>query len=166
MFRLPLRRCLPWRTPALYPARTLKSVSRTNTEHQVDSLGLPIKPLWSVNDLLSSYPQPELSPSTFKSLHELSALIPPEEGSQENVKLKKELEELVKLVEAVKLVDTTGIELVDGRPFLGDGDVEGIHDEDLDLLDAEEEEESGRDLLKHASRTEGDFYVVEADRER
>ena len=72
---------------------------------ETDSHAIPTRPTWSVNELLSSYPKPQISPATLKHLHELSALIPPEEGTPEHAKLTAEMENLVKLVEAVKLVD-------------------------------------------------------------
>ncbi|KAJ3743374.1 hypothetical protein DFH05DRAFT_1202492 [Lentinula detonsa] len=163
MFRLPVRRSYPWQITTISRFRTVKNVPKLDPKHQTDSLGLPLKPLWSVNALLSSYPKPELSASTFKSLHELSALIPPEEGTPEYTKLKRELEELVKLVEAVKLVDTEGVQPADLRPFLGDGEERGACDDDsMEELD----ESMGRALLKHASRTTENFYVVEADKQR
>ncbi|KAF9076517.1 hypothetical protein BDP27DRAFT_1380030 [Rhodocollybia butyracea] len=124
----------------------------------IDNFGLPTKPLWSVNELLSSYSKPELSASTFKRLHELSALIPPEEGTEEFEKLKRELEELVRLVEAVKLVNTEGVQTAESRPSLGDGA--------LGAEEIEERAETGRELLKYASRTVDDLYVVEADKRR
>ena len=75
--------------------------------------------MWSVNELLSLYPRPAISPATLKHLHALSALIPPEEGSPERAKLTKETQDLVKLVEAVKLVDTKSVgntnDIPDGR---------------------------------------------------
>lgn len=116
--------------------------------------------MWSVNELLSSYSTPELSPLTFKRLHDLSALIPPEEGTPEFKKLRRELEELVKLVEAVKLVDTEGVQPAELRPIMGDGAVNEMYDETT------EDSEAGRVLLKHAARTIDDFYVVEANRKR
>nr|GAT53847.1 predicted protein [Mycena chlorophos] len=87
--------------------RVLSSLS-----HSVDAAGIPSRPTWSVNELLASYPRPTLPPSALKRLHDLSALVPPEENSPEYIKLKTELEELIRLVEAVKLVDTTGV-----RPY-------------------------------------------------
>ncbi|KAE9405944.1 hypothetical protein BT96DRAFT_1015205 [Gymnopus androsaceus JB14] len=150
-----LRR-VPRRIPTIPHSRTLKSTPKINS----DSFGLPTKPIWSVNELLSSYPKPELSASTFKRLHELSALIPPEEGTPEYEKLKRELEELVRLVEAVKLVDTQGVQPAELRPIF----VEGV--EEGEKEDFEEDKDAGRTLLKHASRTNDDFYVVEADRKR
>ncbi|KAJ4472169.1 hypothetical protein J3R30DRAFT_1044184 [Lentinula aciculospora] len=163
IIRLPFRRCFPWRITSISRSRTLKNVSRLDPKNEVDSFGLPTKPLWSVNALLSSYPEPELSASTFKLLHELSALTPPEEGTPQYVGLKRELEELIRLVEAVRLVNTQGIQPVELRPLLRDG-----AEEDGDLHNDEETEdlEMGRALLKYASRTSDDFYVVEADKKR
>lgn len=149
-----LRRALSWRITC---SRTFKNTSSIDP---VPSYGLPLKPSWSVNELLSSYPTPELSASTFKRLHELSALTPPEEGTPEFRQLKRELEELVKLVEAVKLVDTEGVQPTELRPIFEDG-------AEVESQEAfVEGSESGRTLLKHASRTSDDFYVVEADRKR
>ncbi|KAJ8086251.1 hypothetical protein AAF712_016243 [Marasmius tenuissimus] len=129
--------------------------------HATDSLGIPLKPTWSVNDLLSSYPKPTISSATLSRLHNLSALIPPEEGTKEHEKLKSELEELIRLVEAVKLVNTDGVVYEHWGPELGDG-------AELTSEDVKEEgtEMSGRELLEYATKTEGGLYVVEADRRR
>lgn len=70
---------------------------------------IPVRPTWSINELLSSYPKPTISTATLKHLHILSALIPPEEGSLDHTKLIEEMQDLVKLVEAVKLV-TDGVD--------------------------------------------------------
>ncbi|KIK65587.1 hypothetical protein GYMLUDRAFT_39063 [Collybiopsis luxurians FD-317 M1] len=156
MLRLPVRHRLPWRTLTISRFKSSKS----NPVHETDSYGLPIEPVWSVNELLSSYPKPHLSPETFKHLHNLSALIPPEEGTPEFIKLKKELEELVRLVEAVKLVNTEGVQLSELRPVLGDGAEEEVQEEEKEVT------ETGRALLKYASRTSDEFYVVEADKRR
>ncbi|KAF5393662.1 hypothetical protein D9757_000290 [Collybiopsis confluens] len=162
MFRLPVRHRLPWRTTTISHYRTLKRSSKIDLSHDTDSEGLPVRPVWSVNELLSSYPKPELSSETFKHLHKLSALIPPDEHTPEFGELKKELEELVRLVEAVKLVDTAGVQPVDLRPTLGHREEAEVVDED----ERAEDGETGRELLKYASRTSGEFYVVEADRKR
>ena len=81
--------------------------------------GIPIRPTWSVNELLSSYPKPTISPATLKHPHTLSALIPPEEGSPDHAKLTEEIQDLVKLVEAVKPVNTDPVDdahgVLDGR---------------------------------------------------
>ncbi|KAI0773982.1 hypothetical protein C8Q74DRAFT_1368505 [Fomes fomentarius] len=134
----------------------------------VDSTGIPLKSTWSVNELLSSYPRPTISPVTLKRLHELSALLPPVEGSPEHAKLTREIEELVKLVEAVKLVDVSEVaedsSVPDGRIWASE---EGVR-LDAETTPAPEHHDvvHGRALLPHASRTMDDLYVVEADKPR
>lgn len=131
---------------------------------------VPSQPTWSVHELLSSYPRPSISPTTFEKLHHLSALIPPEEGSDEHMRLKHELEEMVRLVDAVRLVDTSSVATEDG--IIPDGRVrpeeEGImlasNSREMEFEDPETE--SGTQLLKHASRTKNGCYVVEAERRR
>jgi len=113
-------------------------------------------PTWSVNELLASYPAPSLSSSTLIRLHKTSALLPPPESSTEFNVLKGEMEELVKLVEAVKLVDASAFE-ADGRVWPKDVGIQGI---------VPTEEDAGAtgkhpDILRHAAKTVDDFYVVE-----
>ncbi|ESK88026.1 hypothetical protein Moror_10797 [Moniliophthora roreri MCA 2997] len=139
-------------------AGKLSSYSKTTPKFEVDAYGIPAMPTWSVNDLLASYPKPTLSSSTLTKLHDLAALSPPEEGSQEHKRLKGELEELIRLVEAVKLVDTSDVQYEHWGPEM---DIEAINEFAL-----EEEEKVGRDLLEYAERTQDGFYVVEADRRR
>ncbi|KAG6831889.1 hypothetical protein H0H92_007006 [Tricholoma furcatifolium] len=122
-------------------------------KHETDEYGIPLKPTWSVHELLSSYPKPTLSSATLARLHELAALIPPAEGTEEHAKLKVEMEELIRLVEAVKLVHTQGV-----RPTTFK-----LPDEQAGSLG---DEPSGRALLRHASRTQDGFYVVDADKKR
>ncbi|KAH9927114.1 uncharacterized protein BXZ73DRAFT_90806 [Epithele typhae] len=151
----------------------LASVSRASrglcmryqhTIPQIDSTCIPLKPTWSVNKLLSSYPRPTITPSTLKRLHELSALIPPAEGTPQHDKLTREMEELVKLVEAVKLVDVSDVAedgaVPDGRIWVAG---EGIN---LDAPTQDVDEVDGRALLAHASRTIDGMYVVESDKPR
>ena len=139
-----------------------------STLAEVDTTGIPLKPTWSVNALLSSYPRPTISPSTLKRLHELSALIPPAEGTPEHAKLTRELEELVKLVEAVKLVDVSEVaeegSVPDGRIWASG---EGVS-LDAEAFAASEDTDAanGRALLAHAARTMEGLYVVEADKPR
>lgn len=83
----------------------------SSEESEFESL---TRPSWSVHELLSTYPAPTLSPETLTRLHKISALKPPPQDSPAFAQLKREIEELVRLVEAVKLVDTTGISS-DGR---------------------------------------------------
>ncbi|KAH7931275.1 hypothetical protein BV22DRAFT_998751 [Leucogyrophana mollusca] len=140
--------------------------SSTDSSVKTDSCGIPLEPTWSVKELLSSYPTPSISPATFRRLHELSALQPPTEGSPEYNSLKSELEELVKLVEAVKLIkiEDTGDGLIpDGRIWAEGTGIPLTHTSN----EGEETcSDQGQDLLSHASRTSDGMYVVEADRSR
>ncbi|KAI0332455.1 hypothetical protein GY45DRAFT_477473 [Cubamyces sp. BRFM 1775] len=161
---LGFRRCLQ-STLVRSSSRLRRQLKSTLAE--VDANGIPLKPTWSVNELLSSYPRPTITPATLKRLHELSALLPPEEGTPEHTRLTEEVEDLVKLVEAVKLVDV-GEVAEDGVP---DGRIwakgEGINLDTVPHDDAvDSEAASGRALLAHASRTMDGLYVVEADKPR
>ncbi|KAF9534956.1 hypothetical protein CPB83DRAFT_843228 [Crepidotus variabilis] len=122
-----------------------------------DACGIPTSPVWSVNELLSSYPSPQLLDGTIQKLYKLSALIPPEINTTEYDKVKKNLEEMVRLVEAVKLVDTTGV-VVAGRREKEDADRQQSH--------SDVEEGSGQELLKYSERTRDGFYIVDAERKR
>ena len=146
---------------SLSPNRTLR------TDVETDEDGIPVRPTWSVNDLLSSYPKPTISPATLKHLHTLSALIPPEEGSPEHKRLTEEMQELVKLVEAVKLVNTDSVDGGDGIP---DGRIwaegTGIN-LDAEPILANEKEVQGRDLLKYAKNVSSEgLYLVDSDRSK
>ncbi|KAG6899771.1 hypothetical protein C0993_006997 [Termitomyces sp. T159_Od127] len=151
-----VRQCL--RLPLLPLSTHSYSVARLHrrlfsVKHETDEYGIPLKPTWSVHELLSSYPKPTLSSATLTRLHKLSALQPPEEGSIEQEKLKGEMEELIRLVEAVKLVDT-----------------QGVHPTTFELQNQQaipsEDEPSGRLLLQDATRTLNGFYVVDSDKRR
>ncbi|RDX53595.1 hypothetical protein OH76DRAFT_1342798 [Lentinus brumalis] len=163
MYRLPRRPLSRLSTP-LRTSRLTWLRYKTNLA-EVDSTGIPLKPTWSVHELLSSYPRPTVSPATLKRLHELSALIPPLEGTPEHAKLSQEMEELVRLVEAVKLVDVNEVAedgpVPDGRIWAS-GEAVSLNAGAL----GEAETVGGRSLLQHASRTVDGLYVVEADKPR
>lgn len=91
---------------------------------------------------------------TVNRLYELSSLVPPEEGTSNYNASKQNLEEMIKLVEAVRLVDTS--ELMVGRS----------EQEDTDLVAPQTtlSGEIGQELLKHASRISDRFYVVDSER--
>lgn len=130
---------------------------------KTDKYGVPLKPTWSVQELLSSYPAPSISSATFKRLHELSALLPPEEGTPEYTKLKHELEDLIKLVEATKLTkveETESTGIPDGR-VMAEGS--GIL---FDRTPQSEDAAIGQELLSHASCSADGMYVVETNRSR
>lgn len=129
---------------------------------RTDACGIPLKPTWSLRALVSSYPSPSLSSVTFQRLHELSALIPPGQGTPEYDATKKELDELVRLVEAVRLVNAdrpSDSSIPDGRVWAETAGIP-LTKEPLD----DEIQETG--LLHFANRTLEGMYVVETDRER
>lgn len=138
---------------------------------ETDSHGIPVRPTWSVNELLSSYPKPTITAATLEHLHELSALIPPEEGTPEHQKLTDEMENLIKLVEAVKLVDpellpqTKDGEVPDGRIWAEGFGIE-LTREKSSGSPAAQGEVHGQALLDYAARTENNLYVVDADRSK
>ena len=156
---------VPTRLERLNSSLSSKPTLRTDVE--TDEVGIPIRPTWSVNDLLSSYPRPTISPATLKHLHTLSALIPPEEGSPEHAKLTEEMQDLVKLVEAVKLVNTESIgdenSVPDGRIW---AEGTGI-DLDAESTPVDENEVQGRGLLKYAKNVSPEgLYLIDSDRSR
>ncbi|KAJ3552921.1 hypothetical protein NM688_g3896 [Phlebia brevispora] len=151
------------------PRRHVSSKPVENTNVETDSHGIPTQPTWSVNELLSSYPKPVITPATLKHLHELSALIPPEEGTPEHARLTSEMENLVKLVEAVRLVDvgqTTESgdgEVPDGRIW-AEGTGISLEYKKEPAPFPPEGEVHGQALLGYASRTENKLYVVDTER--
>lgn len=164
--------------------------TRTNLDDDHDP-ALPSTPPYSIHALLSSYPSPTLSDTTLDKLHRLAALHPPAVGSPERAKLKEELEEMVRLVEAVRSVDARALGLEDDKDGYGVGDTsEGSKSDDCGgrtIPDGriwpegvgmplstntravefdDPEVESGVQLLKHAQKTRDGFYVVEAERRK
>ncbi|KAF9468889.1 hypothetical protein BDZ94DRAFT_1132367, partial [Collybia nuda] len=119
--------------------------------------GIPFQPTWSVNELLSSYQKPVLSFATLKRLHELSALIPPTEETPKHQTLRREMEDLITLVEAVKLVDTDSVQIRRRHKAEEKKQYQSI-------AGIQEWESSGESLLQHAARTSDNFYVVDADK--
>ncbi|KAF9471842.1 hypothetical protein BDN70DRAFT_778229, partial [Pholiota conissans] len=122
-----------------------------------DTYGIPVRPTWSVNKLLSSYPQPKLSPQIIQRLYELSALVCPKMDTSDFKVVQEDLEEMIRMVEAVRLVDTSGVS-VKGRGEKEDVDGQAIY--------SEPRGEFGQGLLEHASRTQDQFYIVDSDRRR
>ena len=100
-------------------------------------------------------------------MHTLSALIPPEEGSPEHAQLTEEMQDLVKLVEAVKLVNTDSVDDGNGVP---DGRIwaEGTGiDLDVEPTPADEDEVQGRSLLKYAKNVSPEgLYLIDSDRSK
>ncbi|CAE6482272.1 unnamed protein product [Rhizoctonia solani] len=135
---------------------------KASADGPVDDLSIPLKPTWSVAQLLSTYPAPELSDGTFSRLHRLAALNPPDSTSLDKQAIKVELQELLRLVEAVKLVDTSSLHgtkqtgLLDSRIW---AEGRGV---DLEAPTADHLSEAhGEALLNHAKRHIDGQYVVE-----
>ncbi|KAH9963122.1 hypothetical protein BC827DRAFT_1193512 [Russula dissimulans] len=133
---------------------------------ETDDCAIPLKPTWSVDDLLSSYPRPIISSPALRRLHVLSALIPPEEGTPEHAKLTRELEDLVKLVESVRLSNVPGASspvntAVDSRVWV---EGTGIDLQKAPIGDRDQEALDPAELLSRASRTEKGLYIIHSDR--
>ena len=125
---------------------------------RIDECGIPTTPTWSVTRLLSSYPKPSISSQTLNHLHKLAALTPPAQDTLEYERLRKEISGLIWLVEAVKFVDTEGIS-TSTRWGKEDADKQNAELPPQDIPE-------GQELLKHAARAEGGFYLVDTDRKR
>lgn len=136
----------------------LSTTVAANPAVETDEFGIPIKPTWSVNELLSSYPTPSMTSVTFRRLHKLSALIPPAEGTPEHDDMKKELERLVQLVEAVKLIklETQASDVIPDGRIWAEGRGLPLNEP---VADVGGEGEQG-DLLSLAARTSDRMYAV------
>lgn len=150
-----------------------------------DADGLPTKPTWSLRALLESQPRFELSQSQLQHLYKLSALRPPPPNSAEEAKIKSELQEMIRLVEAVRtcplLQDQTQnqsarvladgseeADLPDGRVWPAGQGMEIVLDwgtSDASVPQAErkaskDDKKPASELLKLAKRTRDGFYVA------
>ncbi|KZV90498.1 hypothetical protein EXIGLDRAFT_720280, partial [Exidia glandulosa HHB12029] len=141
-----------------YSARSSRELVET------DELGLPKKPTWSVQELLSSYPTTPLSSDKLQHLHKLAALVPPEQGSAEWNNLSDDIGELVRLVEAVKLIDTTGVEPENMLEPIVLSEITG--DESASAETKYDDEPHGASLLEHAEHSRNGFYVVDTPSSR
>lgn len=78
---------------------------------------------------------------------------------------------MIRLVDAVKLVDVSTLEVQDGEP-VPDGriwpDNTGmtLSSNSREVEYDPDDGETGRELLKHAARAKDGFYVVDTDRRR
>ncbi|KAF8339160.1 uncharacterized protein EI90DRAFT_3040676 [Cantharellus anzutake] len=127
-----------------------------------DTLKRCIRPTWSVHELLSTYPAPKISDATLVKLHRVSALIPPPLDSHAYSERKHQLEELIRLVEAVKLVDvssTRGTSIPDGRVWTQGRPIDAP---DLNNESSAPQVSEERNILQHASKSVDGYYVVES----
>jgi len=174
MLRALCRRRLPY-----LAARSRPKATAAKDEIEVDDLCIPIEPTWSVQEQIAASPRTRITPSQLGHLHKLSGLVPPEPNTPEHHKLTRELEDLIRLVEAVKGVDVSAVkvegEVPDGRIWqtgrgmeLRDYNMEKVEDNSEEKVESLEEgkQAEGTELVKHAQRTVGGFYVVEHDRKR
>ena len=150
------------------PRRSSSPVAKhlSTQSPETDDCAIPLRHTWSVRGLLSSYPTPSISPETLDRLHHLSALIPPAPGTGDHSRLTRELEDLVKLVEAVRLVNlkdhaSDGATIPDGRVNADNASIcldERVRPpEDEIVMDS-------KALLSHASQTSQGFYMVDVAR--
>lgn len=152
----------------------------------VDADGIPIAPPYSIRALIASLPTPALSDEQYIHLHTLSSLHPPPSGSPEFAAKKAQLQEMIRLVEAVRdqsksdnheaIRDHEFGEIPDGRiwpeprfdpddPHCADGavgmklDWESVRKSRKEAQKAfEAAGEGGRDLLKLASKRTAGYY--------
>jgi hypothetical protein len=133
---------------------------------EVDELGIPIKPTWSVRSLLASYPSPSINDGTFDKLHRLAALRAPEKDSKEREILREEMEGLIRLVGAVRVAEVNGEKpseeqgLVDGRIYSLPQTIELGRKAKDEHLDDAEELPNGRELLRHSRTANQTAYVL------
>jgi hypothetical protein len=151
----------------LFPRRYISHNSPRDPELvETDDCAIPLRPTWSVDDLLSSYPRPTMSFPALRRLHILSALIPPEEGTPECAKLTQELEDLVKLVESVRFFDVSGesspANIIKDARIWAEGT--GIDLQQTPPGDRDREALDTVELLSRTSRTEDNLYVIHSDR--
>lgn len=135
---------------------------------ETDELGLPITPLPLA---IPSIPSKPISRETLVKLHRLSALNPPEEGSEEELQLKDELGVLMGLMDIVQKVELPPGDLREiTAELLSEGVGEVVVDEHVAEVQAkdarsgmeksEEGGKSGRELLDWATRRVGDYYAA------
>lgn len=123
----------------------------------ISDLGLPLE---SQPAPLPTIPQSTLLSADLERLHRLSALDPPEKGSQEEKDLLRGLNELVGLMEVVKEV-----QLPVGKDTIGELLTQGVGEVVIgEHTGGERETEAvnGRELLQWATRKKGDYYHSKA----
>ncbi|KAF8529255.1 hypothetical protein BU17DRAFT_36905 [Hysterangium stoloniferum] len=165
----PHSRCLSKSTLINTPSgKTSNETPSKDFPPEVDQYCVPITPTWSVHQLINSYPSPELSDASLTRLYALAALVPPEPGTSHFTKVKREMGDLVRLIEAVRMAPlagrvyssawSIGAAAQDGPPPAAD--LQGRRESSGTLPP------SGRELLKHAKRANDGYYVVDSSRPR
>jgi hypothetical protein len=121
-----------------------------------DDLGLPAPQPPPITDIA---PAP-ISRALLQRLHGLAALNPPPEGSREEDALRRDLGELVGLMDLVHEVEVHDV----GALLSSTGEVVFDKDSVAARGEARLEEGEGRGLLEHATRRVGDFYGFKTTR--
>lgn len=145
-------------TPFTISARCLHNGRPKPVE--TDEFGVPLKPTWSVRRLLDSYSPPTIDNKTFDKLHRLAALVPLAEGSTERELQREELQELVKLVNAVQCANIPkGKEgdVPDGRIYPVPQE---IVLEEAQVNIEEEPQPIGRELLQYSQIADETSYTL------
>jgi len=161
---------LPTPGSSRYLHAALQNTKETK-QVEVDEVGIPLKPTWSVRSLLASYPSPSVNDDTLDRLHRLAALQAPEKDSKEREALKEEMEGLVRLVGAVRIAELDGKKssehpgLVDGRVYPLPQTVSlepnaEVADAGVHFMENGEESPNGRELLKHSQTATQTSYVL------
>lgn len=147
---------------------------------ELDAEGLlPRGSRWSIRRLLESQPRVNLSSHQLQHLYKLSALNPPAQDSQAEQSIKAELEEMIRLVEAVRRAPSSSLKSVEAAQqetgqTLPDGRVwpEG-HGMPLELdwgtpsksKTQSTDEISPSHILKLAKKTHKGFYTAPSPRQ-
>ena len=150
-------RCLPRGSATRLSSSRSPGVDDT----QDDGLKHLVRPTWSVHELLSAYPAPRISDTVLEKLHKVSALIPPPKESPAFAKRKHQLEELIRLVEAVRLVNVNTVDgsvVPDGR-VLAQGYPIDAPDTRTESCVPQVSEEPN--IMQHATRSVDGYYIVE-----
>lgn len=84
----------------------------------------------------------------------------------EHAKLKVEMEEMIRLVDAVRLAKDEHTSARESSLHSSREDLYALDELDKQKTVTPVPDVSGRDLLKHASVTRDNLYVVESDRKR
>lgn len=156
---LATRRLTVWAYTARCPLYSSSRGIKRGPNRDVD-LAVPAEPTWSVKELLASYPAPTLEPAMLERLHKMAALRPPPYDSEDFESLRTQLSEMIRMVEAVKLVDIPdalkGSEIPDGRIW-PEGRGMSFAQDPISNVNSDP---SGHALLEKAANVANNGYIV------
>ncbi|KAI8378487.1 hypothetical protein BD560DRAFT_445016 [Blakeslea trispora] len=116
----------------------------------VDKQCIPLKPTWSIQSLLEPVGEP-ISDKQFDHLLSLARL----KVDKERVTLKKEIDQLTQFTEHIKKLN------IDQKPMTHIWQEQTGQQLRSDEQVETEQQKRGRDLLRHAEKKSGHFYVVQ-----